>query len=113
MKLAIILATMLATTAAQADEWHGPDKNAHAVMGAVVGVAVTAYTKDWRWGCGAAWLAGIAHEVDDYYNVNKKGQATEKDAIVTGVAGCLAAGGTQLLIVPTDKGARFVWNVKF
>lgn len=109
-RIAIILATLLAT-AAQADEWHGPDKTAHAIGGAAIGVAATAWTKDWRWGCGLATAAGVAKEVADHYTPGRTVSA--KDAIVTAAAGCLAAGGTQLLIVPTDKGARFVWSVKF
>lgn len=107
MKHAIILATLLAT-AAQADEWHGPDKNAHALGGAIIGVAGTAATKDWRWGCGLAAAAGVAKEIADKYTPGR--EVSAKDAIVTAAAGCLSGGVTGLLIVPTQGGARMVWR---
>ncbi len=110
LKIAIILAALLAT-AAHADEWHGPDKNWHAAAGAVVGAAVTVVTDDWRKGCTAAWIAGVGKEVADHYTPGRTVSA--KDAIVTGLAGCLAAGGTAWVIAPTEQGVRAAYQWRF
>jgi hypothetical protein len=109
-RIAIILAALLAT-AAHADEWHGVDKTQHAIGGAVIGAAVTVAIDDWRKGCAAAWVAGVGKEVADHYTPGRTVSA--KDAIVTGLAGCLAAGGTQWLIAPTEQGVRVAYRWEF
>lgn len=99
MKKIIIAASLIASASAQADEWTGKDKMAHAIAGAAVGSAVTVATSNPHYGCAAALIVGAAKEAYDSQH-QKQHTASFKDFAVTALAGCAAAGVTGLVITP-------------
>lgn len=99
MKTTIIAMAILLATAANADEWTGPDKTKHAIGGAGIGGAVTLVTKSAAWGCAAATAVGAGKE---FYDAAHRDTHTPslKDFAVTAAAGCMVAGVTGLVITP-------------
>lgn len=89
----------LSCFAAYADEWHGPDKQKHAIGGALIGAAVTAGTGSAWAGCAAGSAAGLAKEIYDERHRDRH-DPSAKDFIVTAVAACLSAGATGLVVTP-------------
>jgi uncharacterized protein YfiM (DUF2279 family) len=112
IRLTVISALAASISAAQADSWTGRDKDLHAIGGAVIGAAVTAASGSWQSGCAAATAIGVAKEIYDNQHRHIH-TPSAKDAIVTAVAGCLAAKGTSLVIVPTRTGAMVSYKFVF
>ena len=109
-KLILIVALTMQT--AYADEWTGKDKTQHAIVGAAIGAAATAFSGRGEHGCAAATAIGVAKELYDSQHRSRH-TPSAKDAIVTAVAGCLAAKGTSLIIAPTKNGAMVSYNFVF
>jgi putative lipoprotein len=65
MRKTAIAIALAAALSAQADEWTGPDKVQHAVMGTAIGAVTTAATESKALGFGAGCLAGLAKELSD------------------------------------------------
>jgi uncharacterized protein YfiM (DUF2279 family) len=112
VKKSVFIALTMSMSAAFADEWTGQDKTQHAIGGAAIGAAVTAFSSRWAQGCAAATAIGVAKEVYDSQHRSRHTPST-KDAVVTAVAGCLAAKGTSLIIVPTKNGAMVSYKFVF
>lgn len=112
--IAISVAVMgfLSNSFAYADSWKGKDKDQHMIAGAVIGSAVTLYTEDAFNGCAAASAVGLAKEVYDSQH-RQSHTPSFKDFAVTAIAGCLAAKGTSLLIVPKHNGLQISYNWTF
>ena len=108
--ISVVVLGFLITNLAYADNWRGPDKVQHAAVGAVIGSAVTLYTKDAVKGCAAASAVGLTKELQDGQN---RQTPSFKDFVVTAIAGCLAAKGTSLLIVPKHNGLQISYNWAF
>ncbi len=88
MKRLVMAAAILAASfSVQADEWHGRDKQLHAIGGAIVAGSVHQLT-DSRWAGFAAGLAvGIGKELVD---MRVPGHTPSlKDAVVTALGGSL------------------------
>ena len=111
MKSILIIAAMTISTA-YADDWTGKDKTQHAIVGAAIGSATTLASGNWMHGCAAATVIGVAKEVYDNQHRQSHTPST-KDAVVTAVAGCLAAKGTSLVVVPTRGGAMLTYKFTF
>ena len=105
------IALAVAASGACADEWTGKDKTQHAVVGAAVGAATTLASRDWKHGCAAATAIGVAKEVYDNQHRDRH-TPSAKDAVVTALAGCLAAKGTALIIAPKANGVQvsYTWT---
>jgi uncharacterized protein YfiM (DUF2279 family) len=86
-KILMMAALVAASFSAQADEWHGRDKQLHAIGGAIVAGSVHQLT-DSRWAGFAASLAvGIGKELVD---MRMPGHTPSlKDAVVTAMGGSL------------------------
>ena len=95
------------TSVAFADAWTGPDKTQHAAVGAIIGAAVSAATKDPLKGCVAATAIGAAKEIYDYQHPLKH-TASFKDFAVTAVAGCALSYTTHWMITPSE--VRYSWK---
>jgi uncharacterized protein YfiM (DUF2279 family) len=85
MKKLLIISLLVISNNAYAeiiwdDNWTGYDKTLHFGAGAIVGVAVTAYTDDSTTGTLAGCGVGISKEIYDMTNTDS---ATVQDAIVT------------------------------
>lgn len=93
---AIVAITMLACSAAQADEWNGEDKNLHALGGGVIALAMTAQTGNaytgFKYGCGA----GVAKEL---FDATGQGEVSAKDLLITCLGASVGA-GSGLILVP-------------
>ena len=111
MKSIFIIAVMTVSTV-YADEWTGKDKTQHALVGAAVGSATTLASNSWMHGCAAATAIGLAKEVYDSQHRHSNTPSV-KDAVVTAVAGCLAAKGTSLALVPTRNGVMVSYKFTF
>jgi uncharacterized protein YfiM (DUF2279 family) len=112
MKKSVFIALSIASMSVFADEWTGQDKTQHALGGAAIGAAVTAFSGRWEHGCAAATAIGVAKELYDSQHRSRH-TPSAKDAIVTAVAGCLAAKGTSMIIVPTKNGAMVSYKFAF
>jgi hypothetical protein len=97
MKALIIIALALTGTCANADSWKGRDKDAHAIVGATIGSAVTMATGNHWHGCAAATAVGFAKEVYDSQHKTTH-TASFKDFAVTAAAGCLSSKATSIFI---------------
>ncbi|HET8695778.1 MAG TPA: hypothetical protein VFM33_13985 [Aquabacterium sp.] len=89
---------------AQADEWTGKDKAAHAQAGALIGGIAAAASQSPTVGCLMAAAAGISKEVWDAHHPGHDPSA--KDAIVTTAAGCLSAKVVGVVIGPRFIGFK-------
>lgn len=98
--LVACLACLLALSA-KADEWTGPDKTQHAAVGAVIGAAIAAATKDPLVGCAAAAAIGAAKEIYDHQHPQKH-TASFKDFAVTAAAGCAVSFATHWVMTPKE-----------
>lgn len=110
--ISVAVLGFLSTGSAYADSWTGKDKSQHAAVGAIIGSAVTLYTEDAFKGCAAASAVGLAKEVYDSQH-RQSHTPSFKDFAVTAIAGCLAAKGTSLLIVPKHNGLQISYNWTF
>lgn len=97
----------LGLSKAHADAWTGPDKTQHAAVGAIIGAAISAATKDPLKGCVAATAIGAAKEIYDYQHPLKH-TASFKDFAVTAVAGCALSYTTHWVITPSE--VRYSWK---
>jgi uncharacterized protein YfiM (DUF2279 family) len=79
------------------DDWTGPDKDKHAVLGAVAGFAVTSATGAVWKGIAAGFVLGAAKEYADSRN-RAKHSASYKDLIVTGMGAALGAGASRIVV---------------
>jgi hypothetical protein len=112
IKTIIAIAITATMSASYANQWTGKDKTQHAIVGAAIGSATTLATGNWMHGCAAATAIGVAKEVYDNQNRDRH-TSSAKDAVVTALAGCLAAKGTSLVIVPTRTGAMLSYKFTF
>ena len=86
-KILMMAALVAASFSAKADEWHGRDKQLHAIGGAIVAGSVHQLT-DSRWAGFVAGLAvGIGKEVADMHMPGHT--PSLKDAVVTALGGSL------------------------
>ena len=106
MKALIIIAIALTGTCANADSWKGRDKDAHAIVGATIGSAVTMATGNHWHGCAAATAVGFAKEVYDSQHKTTH-TASFKDFAVTAAFGCISAFGAQAIVSPNSL--RLTW----
>jgi uncharacterized protein YfiM (DUF2279 family) len=105
-RLVLFLICLLALPV-RADSWTGPDKVQHAAVGAVIGAAIAAASKDPLVGCAAATAVGLAKEVYDH-NHPQKHTASFKDFAVTAAFGCVSAYATGLVLTP--YGVRYTFK---
>jgi uncharacterized protein YfiM (DUF2279 family) len=96
--IAAVLA--LAAGTAQADAWHGKDKNLHFAGGAAIAGAVTLATGRADWGFAVSTAVGVAKEVYDMQH-RPFHVPSVKDAVVTMVGAAVGAAVTGLVITPT------------
>ena len=96
---AALLGLMLATSAAWADDWTGPDKPRHLLAGGFIAAAVTAATRDERTGFVAGSAVGLLKELHDAAG---QGKASGKDFIVTVLGAYLGARLTGRAIAADD-----------
>ena len=82
------------------DNWTGYDKTLHFGAGAIVGVAVTAYTGDSTTGTLAGCGAGISKEI---YDMTNNDLATVQDAVVTCVGAYIGSKLFQGLYLTPNK----------
>lgn len=92
---------------ARADEWYGPDKQQHAIGGALIGAAVTAGTGNAWTGCAAGSAVGLAKEIYDYHHRDRH-EPSVKDFVVTAAAACVSAGLTGMVVTPS--GIFYTWK---
>jgi uncharacterized protein YfiM (DUF2279 family) len=81
------------------DAWFGVDKVQHAAVGAIIGAAIAAATKDPLKGCIAATAIGAAKEVYDAAHPSKH-TSSFKDFAVTAAFGCASAYTTNWTLTP-------------
>lgn len=84
-----------------ADTWTGRDKAQHAAVGAGIGAAITASTKDPMIGCAAAAAVGAAKEIYDHQHPQKH-TASFKDFAVTSAFGCASSYTAGWMMSPKE-----------
>lgn len=108
-KLLVIIVLALSSLSVNAkcittDSWTGPDKNKHALVGAVIGGVGTMILKDQK---KAIWVTTGVAAAKELYDATGRGTCSLQDFTVTVLAGAAAAGGTHWIIAPklgNDKG---------
>ena len=100
-QLYVLLVSFLLCPSSKADEWTGPDKTQHAIVGAIIGAAVTIGTEDPLQGCLVSSAVGAAKEIYDKAHPDKH-TASFKDFAVTALFGCSASYFTGLIVTPNS-----------
>jgi uncharacterized protein YfiM (DUF2279 family) len=109
MKYAIILATLMATTAQAQSDWTGVDKVWHFSSCAAISAAVTTATGSEAKGIGTCIALGAAKEL---YSINQYGHTDNlQDMVYNTLGGIVGAKlGINFMVVPTNGGFRVTWR---
>lgn len=107
-KHAALLIAALIAWPAWADDWTGPDKTRHLMIGAAVGASVTMATRNEWVGLAAAAGVGLAKEVYDAQHQTSH-TVSGKDFAMTVLGGIVGAKIGGLVITPT----HFIWSTSF
>lgn len=95
--IALALASLALDASAMEDTWTGPDKVKHTLVGAAIGAAVTAATREPLYGTAAGCVAGAGKELID-------ARRSAKDFIVTCVAAAAGAYGMNWGLRVNERG---------
>lgn len=108
-RIAIIIATMLATHAHAQSDWTGVDKVWHFSSCAAISAAVTTATGSEAKGIGTCIALGAAKEL---YSIDKYGHTDNlQDMVYNTLGGIVGAKlGINFMIAPTDGGFRITWR---
>lgn len=106
---ALILTVSMGSS--RADEWTGPDKERHALAGALVGAGATLVFKNELHGVLAAAAVGAGKELWDA--TSKRGHPSFKDFAVTALGGVIGARVSGLLVLPARDGLYVSYRQAF
>lgn len=108
--LAALLLT-ISLGSARADEWTGPDKEQHALAGALVGAGAALVFKSELHGVLTAAAVGAGKELWDA--TSKRGHPSFKDFAVTALGGFIGARVSGLLVLPAQGGLYVSYRQAF